>query len=356
MKILHAADLHLDSPFTGRSPHQAARLKEAMNKIPRQLAALCKAEGCDLALLAGDLFDGPWSRDSFQELYTALEEIQVPVFISPGNHDFIAHDSPYWSEVWPENVHIFTRPEMESVALPELNCRVYGAGYRSMDCDALLENFRAEGEEQYHIAVLHGDPTTTQSPYSPISTNQLRRSGLHYAALGHVHKGGQLRAGQTLCAWPGCPMGRGFDELEAKGVLIVTLDEIVRADFVALDTPRFFDYETNPGIDPRSALADLLPAAGDDHFYRVTFTGEAAALDLESLRQDFSQFPNLELRDRTVPERDLWGSASEDTLEGVYFGLLKDALDNADEEQKEILTLAARISRQILDGQEVRLP
>lgn len=356
MKILHAADLHLDSPFSGRSAEQVDKLKEALKKIPRQLAELCKAESCDLVLLAGDLFDGPWSRDSFRQLYAALEDMQVPVFITPGNHDFIAHDSPYWSEVWPENVHIFTRPEMEAVALPELDCRIYGAGYRSMDCAALLEDFRAEGEERYQIAVLHGDPTTAQSPYSPISADQLRKSGLHYAALGHVHKSGQLRAGQTLCAWPGCPMGRGFDELEAKGVLIVTLDDAVRADFVALDTPRFFDYETDPGIDARSALDRLLPAVGDEHFYRITFTGEAEALDLDALRQAFSQFPNLQLRDRTVPLRDIWGSAAEDTLEGVYFGLLKDALDNADEEQKEILTLAARISRQILDGQEVRLP
>ena len=92
------------------------------------------------------------------------------------------------------------------------------------------------------------------------------------------------------------------------------------------------------------------------NFYRITFTGEAEDLDLDALRQAFSQFPNLQLRDRTVPLRDIWGSAAEDTLEGVYFGLLKDALDNADEEQKQILTLAARISRQILDGQEVRLP
>ena len=45
-----------------------------------------------------------------------------------------------------------------------------------------------------------------------------------------------------------------------------------------------------------------------------------------------------------------------DTLEGVYFRLLKDAFENADEETGEIIELAARLSRQILDGQEVVLP
>lgn len=356
MKILHSADLHLDAPFTGRSPAQTEHLRHALQRVPGQLAELCRRESCDLVLLAGDLFDGPWTRDSYQALYAALEEMAVPVFISPGNHDFVSASSAYLTERWPKNVHIFTKPELESVTLAELDCRIYGAGYRSMDCDALLDGFQAQGEERFQIAVLHGDPTQASSPYCPITANQVRKSGLHYLALGHIHKNGQLRAGQTLCAWPGCPMGRGFDELDTKGALIVTVEDTVQAAFVPLDTPRFFDYETTPGIDAHAALAVLLPAMGDSNYYRVTFSGEAQPPDLETLYQDFAQFPNLELRDRTIPERDIWGSADEDTLEGVYFRILKDAMDAADEENREILTLAARISRQILDGQEVRLP
>ena len=356
MKILHSADLHLDAPFTGRPEAQSQVLKQNLLKVPGLLAELCRRETCDLALLSGDLFDGPWTRDSFLALRNALEEMAVPVFIAPGNHDFISPDSPYLTEQWPENVHIFTRPELESLVLPELDCRIYGAGYRSMDCAPLLEDFRAEGTERWHIALLHGDPTQVSSPYCPITANQVRESGLDYLALGHIHKTGSFRAGETLCAWPGCPMGRGFDELDAKGALIVTLDGTASAEYVTLDTPRFFDYETPPGIDPVATLASLLPALGDENIYRVTFTGESPKLNLSDLYAAFPQFPNLELRDRTVPQRDIWGSASDDTLEGVYFRLLKDAMADADEATREALTLAARISRQILDGQEVRLP
>lgn len=356
MKILHSADLHLDAPFTGRSDAQAQTLKKALLKVPGLLAELCRRENCDLVLLSGDLFDGPWSRDSYLALRSALEEMAVPVFISPGNHDFVSPESPYLTEHWPENVHIFTRTAMESISLPALDCRIYGAGYRSMDCDGLLVDFQAEGTERWHIGILHGDPTQVSSPYCPITANQIRESGLHYLALGHIHKTGTLRAGETLCAWPGCPMGRGFDELDTKGALIVTLEDAVHAEFVPLQTTRFFDYETAPGSDPTAALSSLLPALVDDNFYRVTFTGESAPLDIAALRDAFAQFPNLELRDRTVPPLDIWGTASEDTLEGVYFRLLKSALDDADEATRETLTLAARISRQILDGQEVRLP
>ena len=356
MKILHSADLHLDAPFTGRNEAQTDLLRAALQRIPGQLADLCRRENCDLVLLAGDLFDGKWTRSSYLALYKALEEMNVPVFISPGNHDFYSSESPYFSEKWPSNVHIFTRPEIESVALSGLDCRIYGAGYRSMDCDGLLDGFQATGDQRHHIAILHGDPTVAGSPYCSMTSAQIRKSGLDYLALGHIHKSGQLKAGQTLCAWPGCPMGKGFDETEVKGAYIVTLEETAQIAFVPLDTPRFYDLETTPGIDAHAALSAVLPAVADENFYRITFVGEAPQPDLEALRSDYAQVPHLELRDRTVPERDIWGSAGADTLEGAYFRHLKEALDTADEEQREILTLAARISRQILDGQEVRLP
>ena len=69
--------------------------------------------------------------------------------------------------------------------------------------------------------------------------------------------------------------------------------------------------------------------------------------------REFSRFPHLELRDRTVPETDIWGNAGDDTLEGLYFQLLKQQLELMD---PQTVTAAARISRQILDGQEVALP
>ena len=355
IKILHSADWHLDSPLTGFSPAQTKYLQEALLAVPGKLADLCRRENCDLVLLAGDLFDGPYTKDSYRAVYAALAEMAVPVFISPGNHDACTSDSPYLAEVWPENVHIFTQPVMESVAVPFLDCRIYGAGYRQMDCGGLLEGFQAQGTEGHHIALLHGDPTQKNSPYCPITEAQVKKSGLDFLALGHIHKADDHRSGGTLYAWPGCPMGRGYDELEEKGAYIVTLDDDARLQFVALDTPRFHDWSLAAGHDAVASLEAVLPAVGSQDFYRITLTGESAGVDIREITEAFSRFPNLELRDRTVPETDLWASAGEDSLEGLYFGILKQQLDGADPQNAEILTLAARISRQILDGQEVAL-
>ena len=349
IKILHSADWHLDSPLQGRLPQQAELLRRELLQIPDRVAALCREENCDLMLLAGDLFDGAYSQQTYRAVYDALQSVNVPVFIAPGNHDYICPDSPYEKELWPENVHIFKKQQIEWVDLPALGLRVYGAGFQSMDCPGLLEGFQAEG---FAVGLFHGDPTQVNSPYNPITKTQTAQSGLAYLALGHVHKGDGLRAGDTLCAWPGCPMGRGYDEQGEKGVLIVTLEDTVQTRFVSLEGPRFFDVS----VDFAAGIGSVLPAVANHDFYRVTLTGEAEKVDLEALRAQFGAFPNLVLRDQTHRPVDLWQSVGEDNFEGVYFGLLQGALAEANPEEKEKILLAAKISRQILDGQEVILP
>ena len=356
MKLLHSADWHLDSPIYGRTQEQSDLLRQSLLQLPHKIVAAAKAEGCDLMLLSGDLFDGPYSPESLQAVKTALKEAQIPVFISPGNHDFVGAASPWLTEAWPENVHIFTSRTVESAAIPALDCRVYGAAFTAMEDAGFLEDFHTHGTEKWHLGVFHGDPTMAGSPYGPITAEQVRASGLSYLALGHIHKGGSFQAGDTLCAWPGCPMGRGFDELNEKGVNIVTLEDGCSIRFLPLDVPRFYDWELDAGADAVATLSSHLPGAGSQDFYRITLTGESEPIDCDALQAQFSQLSNLQLRDRTVPPIDLWASLGEDTLEGAYFGMLRQAMESADEETCRKIALAARISRQLLDGREVKLP
>ena len=197
LKCLHSADWHLDSPLVGRTDAQAAFLHSELLKIPEKVAHLCKSEGCDLLLLSGDLFDGNYTKESLNAVRSALEEVSIPVFIAPGNHDFCSAGSPYRKESFPENVHIFTHASMESVSLPQLDCRIYGAGYEAMDCPSLLRQFQPHGTEKWHIGVLHADPLQPSSPYSPLTSQQVKNCGLDYLALGHIHKGDSFRAGEV---------------------------------------------------------------------------------------------------------------------------------------------------------------
>ncbi len=356
MRILHSADWHLDAPLTQLSPEQGALVKGQLLALPEKIAALVQTHQCDLVLLAGDIFDGQPSWESLDALHRAFRQMQVPVFISPGNHDFCTAQSPWLQEAWPENVHVFTKAQMESVAVPALDCRVYGAGYQSMDCDGLLAGFQAQCEERYALGVLHGNPNKSKSPYCPITTEQIRESGLDYLALGHIHQGGSFLAGQTLCAWPGCPMGKGFDETGTKGVLLVTLEETARTEFLPLDGVQFFDICADAQMDPQGALEGVLPALCTDDFYRVTLTGEAETVDVQKLQRLFPHIPNLTVADKTQPPLQLWKTHGQDTLEGIYFDLLQELAEGEDPALQRRAQLAAKISRQLLEGREVTLP
>ena len=91
MKILHTADWHLDAPLQG----QPESLRQALSGVPGQILELVQSENCDMVLPAGDLFDGAYTPHTYRSLYNTLEQMAVPVFIAPGNHDFCAVDDSF---------------------------------------------------------------------------------------------------------------------------------------------------------------------------------------------------------------------------------------------------------------------
>ena len=104
IKILHTADWHIDAPLRNFTDLQRRELRSSLLEMPGKIADLCLREGCDLVLLAGDIFDGPYSREGYEAVYRALERMEVPVFVAPGNHDPYREVSPWVRERWPDNV------------------------------------------------------------------------------------------------------------------------------------------------------------------------------------------------------------------------------------------------------------
>lgn len=356
IKILHSADWHMDAPLRQFSESQRQALRAQMLRIPDRIAEICRREGCDLVLLCGDIFDGPYTRSGYERVFRALQNMRVPVFVTPGNHDYYAEQSPWFRENWPENVHIFRSQEITSYRIAELDCRVYGAAFTGMSCPGLLEGFQASCDERYAVMALHGDASNVHSPYCPITAGQVQEAGLDYLALGHIHAGSGFDAGAGLCAWPGCPMGHGYDETGTKGVLIVELEHRAQARFVPVEGTRFFDLTVPAGEKPLDAVLQKLPGGGSDDFYRIHLTGEANPEQLEFVHTGIPGYPNLTVLDETVLSTDLWQNAGEDTLEGLFFGILRDSAEGQEEQVQQDLRLAAKLSRQILMGMEVELP
>lgn len=324
LKLIHAADLHLDSPFAGLSPEQAALRRQEQRGLLDRLADLANEEGADLVLLSGDLLDSQRVyRETVDALAQTLGRIRSRVFIAPGNHDPYTAVSPYALPIWPDNVHIFTSPRPEEVRIPELGCTVYGAAFTSeQKTDAPLEGFCAAGED-LALMVLHGN--TQGRDYGPISLADIAASGLDYLALGHIHQASGLQKTADTCwAYPGCPEGRGFDELGDKGVLVVEVEKgRVSARFHPLSLRRYeiLEADLTGCADPLAAVEGALPAGTGLDIYRILLTGEFA-MDrdtLSRLEQALApRFHALDLRERTRMPRDLWARSGEDTLTGLF--------------------------------------
>src|SRR5690349_8944117 len=124
MKFLHAADLHIDSPFKGLCLDDAGaadRLRLATRTAFQNVLQLAIDHSVDFIVIAGDLFDGAWS-DMRTGLWTAdqfrrLREHKIRVYMIRGNHDARSVVAPAIS--WPSDiVHEFAVDKAETVIDP----------------------------------------------------------------------------------------------------------------------------------------------------------------------------------------------------------------------------------------------
>ncbi|MBR2521419.1 MAG: DNA repair exonuclease [Oscillospiraceae bacterium] len=320
IKLLHAADLHLDSPLATCGVDARQRRAELRNTA-RRIFELARQETVDMLLLAGDLFD---NDSPFLGTVELLKELcgsaGVPVFISPGNHDWYSEGSPYASTGWPENVHIFKKPEMEQVRLDGLGCSVWSCAFTSpWRDDRPLQGFSVPRGEDVNIVLLHGEVTASASRYGAVLPGEIASCGADYTALGHVHSFSGMRTEGGCCyAWPGCPEGRGFDETGDKGVIIAHVDN-GRTDtrFVRTASRRYFDLKADAGGSalPVEKLNSVLSETEEGDICRVELTGSSPGIDLETLKLAMGDRGRLlRLRDSTVPGDERWERSDEDTL------------------------------------------
>ncbi len=363
MRIIHAADFHLDSPFDGLTPEQAVLRRAEQRQILDRLADLVRSTRAEVLLLAGDLLDGDRVyQETVDALARTLGSLAIPVFISPGNHDYYTQRSPYATNSWPTNVHIFRTGRMEAVELPELNAVVYGAAFTTEHGgESPLLDFSAPEDNRLHLMVLHADVDARQgSRYCPVTSAEIARSNLDYLAMGHIHTCTAVQmAGDVPWAYSGCPEGRGFDETGVKGVLCGEVTK-EKADlhFMPLSRReyRIHELELTGEDNSDSIAARILAQAAPEDLVRIVLTGEADenSFDLSALQERCSgAFFSLTLRDRTRVRRDMWARMEEENLTGLFLRAMKQRLDAAvDEEQAALIQQATRFGLAALERRE----
>lgn len=198
MRIVHFADLHLDSAFAWSGAHGGAgrKRRQALRDVLLCIVELVQKENANALFCGGDLYEHqritPDTAAFLQQTFAGLAP--VPVFIAPGNHDYYGPESVYATCEWSDNVHIFREARLQPVPLAD-RLTLWGAAHcASRSTDNFLDGFQVEGSDA-HIALFHGserswlsEQGSDKEPHAPFDADDIADAGLHHAFLGHYHR------------------------------------------------------------------------------------------------------------------------------------------------------------------------
>ena len=216
MKILHTADIHIDSPMTARLP--SFKIRERRRELVSNFSELVSAamrEGASAVIISGDLFDS--ERVSTKARDTVLEVIarapSITFFYLKGNHEGDALtnvDSPL-----PKNLLLFgdnwTYYQGDGITVAGRSC-----------CSADMFETLELPKDTKNIIVLHGELRERSAAPDVIGKIDAANKGIDYIALGHYHSyAAEPIDSRAVAVYPGIPEGRGFDEVGDKGYVII---------------------------------------------------------------------------------------------------------------------------------------
>lgn len=277
VRYIHAADLHLDTPFAGisrdLSPAAGKLLKRATFDALDTLATLCETERPDFLLLAGDIYNEEErsirAQLRLRDICVRLNKLDIPVFVVHGNHDPLT--SALTSINWPGNVEIFgANPSSHLVARNgEPLAIVHGASHATAsESRNLAALFRRDPSHTcFQIGLLHTslNGLAGEAPYAPCTMQDLRNSGLDAWALGHAHVR-QVVSREPFIAYSGNTQGLNPKETGAKGCYLVSavhsgVSWKCTERFVELAPLRWENLEIN--VDGLDALDEVMGKAHD---------------------------------------------------------------------------------------------
>lgn len=224
MKLLLFADLHLDTPFRWAPAQVARRRRQALRETLQRICALARELGADALCGAGDLYEQDrFTPDTAEFLRATFAEVELPVFLAPGNHDWCGPASLYHQVRWSANVHVFTTDALTPVELTD-GLTLWGAAHLApANTDSFLDGFRVD-RGGTNLALFHGSQRSDLAgqgsgkvPHAPFDAADIPRAGLAHALLGHFH---------TPCdgrwhTYPGNPDPLTFGEGGERGAVLL---------------------------------------------------------------------------------------------------------------------------------------
>lgn len=312
VRIFHTADVHVGLKFTRGYPESLQKsLVDERVAVVARMADLANQEGCQLFVVAGDLFDHlRVSKKVIRQTAEALRRFDGMVAVLPGNHDYKSEaDDPIWPDFKDslgEGHLILDRCvpfDLEPFGLPVvLLPGVCNAKHSKENAVGWIKEATAElPEHKLKIGVAHGSlaglSPDFNGDYFPMQQSELNQMDVDLWLLGHTHiRFPDRNEGRDdRVFYPSTPEPDGFDCSHAGHALVIDLHEDGTCQYRSVRTGRFrFHAMHTTGIDSESKLAQLkkefeeLPEG--EHLVKLKLQGR---LDSEALAQLKTLEPEL---------------------------------------------------------------
>lgn len=312
MKLLHTSDLHLGRQFSGIS------LDEDHAAILDQIVEAVRANGVDVLIIAGDVFDRASPPQGAVRQFNGFlqrvkSETRAAVVMIAGNHDSgdridlsaIAADRSRWlirGAVRADEPPLLLSDAHGPVAISALPFAYEYAArdcFQSEDIDTPEDVLSAQvGAARAtvpagarwiivaHAFVTGGSVSESERSLTRVGGIETVRAsvfdGAHYVALGHLHR--PQSVGAEHVRYSGSPLAFGFDEADTeKSMTLVDMDGEGR---VSVETLPFNPIRRARLL--RGTHAELLLCEPSNDFIKAVLTDDVPVIDgMKRLREVF---------------------------------------------------------------------
>jgi DNA repair exonuclease SbcCD nuclease subunit len=369
LKILHTADIHLGTKFSGLGDKGASQ-REQLRATFRNVITTAINEKVDIVLIAGDLFDSnqqPQKNiDLVIEQFNLLGSSNIPVCLVPGTHDSLDSSSIYrkvdFAAKCP-NVKIFTDENVSWQEYPSLDLTVYGKpNLSNRSSVSPLEGFRRSTSSKFHIGMAHGSlyiPDRIADDDHVFRLEDVKTAGMDYLALGHWHRVYKCPAESP--AWYSGPPEWIPGQTEKGVVLMVSLlvsgEVEVQPRELGIRDYKEVEIDMNEIQDMAMLKSRISQGAGQNLIVKVTLKGLRDVefiLNTEDLESELSEkFFHLRIIDRSHPKSARITEGEERLIASRFTRLMKGQIEGLEGEEKEIAENALQYGMALLDGKDV---
>ncbi len=366
MRIIHCADLHLDSKMESNlSKEQASTRRDEILRTFSNMIEYAKENEVEVIIIAGDMFDT--SQNTQIRIKRRVLEIidnakDIDFIYLRGNHDNILDKKVDFFEKLeyeqkPENLKLFTN-RWTSFSYGKVVISGYEQG-KGMQNNVYSE--LSLKQEEVNIVVLHGQDSKydKKDDAEIINLTMLQNKYIDYLALGHIHsyKYSKLDNRGSYC-YSGCLEGRGFDECGDKGfVLLEIIDKEVEHTFIPFAKRKlhevFVKLSGNMNeSELKEAIEENIQSIPVIDLVKIVLVGEIdeeTDIDIRHLHSIFeSRFYFLKIYNQTNLMIRYEDYANDISLKGEFIRLVEAQSLSEDEKKQIILTgLKALYGREI---------